>query len=519
MSMRSAVDDATTMMRAIAKASPDALITINREGHIVEFSPAAEEIYGYSREEVLGVSVAEVVIPASMRNAHTQGMNHYNATGEGPVINKRIEVTSVRRNGDEFPAELTVIPFMHDGERYFTAFVRDISARITHEQELQAARQAAEAVNEAKGRFLALVSHELRTPLNVVIGALDLMRDQGQVAPGMVKVACDSGQQLVAMVDQILDLSELGGEVTATPLEVLSLPALFDDLRNQLHGRFAAQSGRVRIKLQQLVDNTWTVDARRLRLVLWQLLENAIKHTDGEVQLLVEQLVRAPDNNALCFRVIDSGDGLGGISLQDAALMFSKAEAGSSAPTGGLGLGLALARQLVSAMGGELKSFVQSDGRHAMSFTLALQPESASSQSVSNADIAPERGVSLRVLVVDDVIPNQMVARAMLERDGHQVVCAHDGQQAVSKAQEDSFDVILMDLRMPQLDGLGATRAIRALDEACARVPIIAMTANAAEADRQACREAGMNDFLAKPVSAEALRAALRAVQCAEGQA
>ena len=517
MNTRSKVDDATTMMRAIAKASPDALITINREGNIVEFSPAAEEIYGYSRDEVLGLSVAEVVIPPSMRDAHTQGMNHYNATGEGPVINKRIEVTSVRRNGDEFPAELTVIPFMHDGERYFTAFVRDISARIAHEQELQAARQAAEAVNEAKGRFLALVSHELRTPLNVVIGALDLMRDQGQVAPGMVAVACDSGQQLVAMVDQILDLSELGGEVSAAPMDVISLASLFDDLRNQLQGRFSSQAGRIRIKQQQLADDSWTVDARRLRLVLWQLLENAIKHTDGEVQLLVEQLVRAPDNSALCFQVIDSGDGLGGISLQDAALMFSKADAGSSAPTGGLGLGLALARQLVSAMGGELKSHSVSDGRHAMSFTLALQP--ASGQTLSNVDNAPEQGVGLRVLVVDDVVPNQMIARAMLERDGHQVVCAHDGLDAVDKVQEDSFDVILMDLRMPQLDGLGATRAIRARGDACARVPIIAMTANAGEADRQACREAGMNDFLAKPVSAEALRAALRAVQFVEDQA
>ncbi len=510
MTASTAVDDAPTMMRAIAQASPDALITIDRDGLIVEFSPAAEDIYGYSRDEALGQPVADIVIPPGLRSAHDQGMRHYNATGHGPVINKRIEVTSVRRNGDEFPAELTVIPFMHNQQRYFTAFVRDISARIAHEQELQAARQAAEAVNEAKGRFLALVSHELRTPLNVVIGALDLLREQGQVAPDMVGIASDSGQQLVAMVDQILDLSELGGELKAAPEDVVSIAALADELHGQLRRRFTRQAGRLRIVMDTLSEDTWIMDARRLRLVLWQLIENAIKHTEGDVELRIEQHNRAPDNTALSFRVLDCGDGLGGVGLEHAAQLFAKAEAGASAPTGGLGLGLALAGQLVSAMGGELKTQLIDGQHHAMSFTLVVNaaPGARSEQRCE----AFGKDTSLRVLVVDDVAPNQMIARAMLERDGHQVVCASDGEEAVQQAGKEVFDVILMDLRMPRMDGLTAARAIRKAATAGAEVPIIAMTANAGESDRQACRDAGMNDFLAKPVNADALRGALRAV-------
>lgn len=514
MKASSAVDDASTMMRAIAQASPDALITIDREGLIVEFSPAAENIYGYSRDEVLGQPVADIVIPPSLRSAHDQGMRHYNATGVGPVLNKRIEVTSVRRNGDEFPAELTVIPFMHNQQRYFTAFVRDISARISHEQELQAARQAAEAVNEAKGRFLALVSHELRTPLNVVIGALDLLREQGQVASDMVSIASDSGQQLVAMVDQILDLSELGGELKASSEDVVSISAMADGLHRQLRRRFAQHAERLRLGLDKLSEDTWIMDARRLRLVLWQLIENAIKHTDGDVELRIEQLIRTPDNTALSFHVIDNGDGLGGGELEHAKQLFAKAEAGASAPTGGLGLGLALAGQLVTAMGGELKTQLIDGQHHAMSFTLVLQ-SAPGAESEQRCEVFG-KDASLRVLVVDDVVPNQMIARAMLERDGHQVICAGDGKEAVQQAGKEMFDVILMDLRMPRMDGLSAAKAIRETGAHGAQVPIIAMTANAGESDRQACRDAGMNDFLAKPVNADALRGALRAV-CRSG--
>ncbi len=495
--------DSSEMMRALAAASLDALITIDSESRIIEFSPAAEKLYGYSREECLGRSVAEIVIPQRLRAAHHAGMHNYHQSGQGPVLNARSEVPSVRRDGSEFLAELTVIPLLISGQRFFTAYVRDISARKAHEEQLQAALKAAEQANEAKSRFLASISHELRTPLNAVLGALNLLQDKvhANENAGLVETAVDSGMSLLGKVDQIIEFSQLTGTDVEIRQEDFSLPAWLEDLQQQLQPLALDKGLQLIMPESAGLPSILRLDHRRLRTALLQLLDNAIKFTDhGTVRLGLHAESLADQQFRLHFSVEDTGTGMDADTQQRLFEAFYQADDSSTTRHSGLGMGLAMAQQLVRLMGGSIQVHSQSGQGTTLQFAL----DAAEGQSPPAAEQAPEelpeRGLSGHVLVVEDVKANQLIARAMLLRAGLQVMVADNGQQALDCLQARPLDLVLMDLRMPVMDGLEATRAIRALPAPLGRIPVIAMTANVRDEDRRACVDVGMNDFLGKPI-------------------
>ena len=189
----------------------DCIITIDAEGRVTEFNPAAEKTFGYTREEILGKQLAETIIPPSMRDAHRRGMRRYLETGEGPVLGKRIEISALRADGSEFPVELAVTRMHHEGPPIFTAFLRDLSERKRAEQELKAAKEAAEAASRAKSEFLANMSHEIRTPMNGIMGMTELALDTDLTPEQreyltMVKTSADS---LLRVINDILDFSKI----------------------------------------------------------------------------------------------------------------------------------------------------------------------------------------------------------------------------------------------------------------------------------------------------------------------
>ncbi len=634
------------MMVAIAAASLDALITINSDGNILEFGPAAETLFGYRRDEVLGRSVAEIVIPPQLRAAHTQGMKNYFETGEGPVLNNRVEVPAIRRDGVEFAAELTVVPLKLGDEELFTAFVRDISERKQQEAELQAAREKAEQASAAKSRFLAHMSHELRSPLNAVLGATELMLD-AELPPEphlYAQTVRSSARALLGLIDEVLDFSQIeSGQFTLRD-EPLDLTMLMSSLADMAAVKAQGSGLEVALYVGPKVPHVVRGDPGRLRQILSNLIDNALKFTSvGGLGLSVEALDEKDGRVRLRFEVEDTGIGMDAEQQNSLFEEFAQANSGDTSSQGGVGLGLAIVQRLVAAMDGQLSvdsvpargsvfslelSLVVERGRHpapalpagrkavvlspnvilqkllerqlvALGFAVSLAPDFTHlrGKQLSEADLvladldglggsvlslietvrsaggnplrvhplvrpgrAQEVGVELgavlfkpvqptalgavvygalaqesgvgesepgqaapagdalgHLLLVEDAPTNQLIATAMLKRAGYTVEVANNGHEAVEAASLQRFDAILMDLRMPLMDGLEATRLIRRLPGRAAQVPIIALTANALQEDVERCRAAGMDDYASKPIERKVLLEKLQRLQAGGG--
>ncbi len=504
-------EDSKDIMSAIAAASLDALITIDGQGRVIEFSPAAEKLFGFTREETLGLSVADVVIPPRLRDAHNDGMRRYEATGEGPVINTRVEVPAARKDGSEFEAELTVVPLRIEGKRFFTAFVRDISEQKAAQAALEKAREAAEEASEAKSRFLATVSHELRTPLNAVLGVMDLIGETPRDARDgqLIHTARESALSLLTMIDEIIDMASLErGELALKP-KPTDIAALVDQIAEQTREAAERKNLRMQVDRQGEWPQRVMLDERRFVQVLAQLLDNAVKFSDAGIICLKASCAargEADGAYALSVEISDQGMGMDEATRDGLSKPFFQAHNLSTTGYSGTGIGLAVCMRLLEQMGARLTIHSAPGQGSRFSFTLELdgcQPTTATTKGPAI------EGAPARVLVVDDGMPNRLIAETMLRRAGYDVDQAVDGAEAVDKVEKQAYAAVLMDMRMPNLDGLEATRQIRQLTGRAGRTPIIAMTANVSESDRRACIASGMNDFLAKPVRKEELLAML----------
>jgi len=397
-----------------------------------------------------------------------------------------------------------------------------------YRQKLADARDAAEAASRAKSRFLAHMSHELRTPLNGLMGMLDLSRDAGTEAERReyLDVAAFSAQGLLTIINDILDLSRLeAGKMPAAPGPFALAPVL--DTVLQPFARMAEARGlefAVRVVPE---DVRIEADVTRLRQVVLNLVGNALKFTaNGRIDVEARVSPAAPGEARLTLCVADTGSGIPVDMLERIFENFSQTDAG--AQKGGTGLGLTISRQLAQLMGGDLTvTSVPGEGSRfcldmpcrvldpaacepgGVPGTAAGDPanDPAGVPRMREPRIAEPR---MRVLVVDDYEPNRMILAAQLKKAGHHVSEAADGEEAVkavSAGGADAFDLVLMDIGMPVLDGLAATRRIR--DVSGAHPPIVALTAAAMPGDRERCLEAGMDEYLAKPLRPDDLHRVL----------
>jgi PAS domain S-box-containing protein len=487
------------VMRAIAEASLDALITIDASGLVVEFGPSAEDIFGYKRIDVLGKDIAEIIILPALRQAHHDGMKKYFATGRGPVLRKRIEVPAVRADGTEFPAELTVVPIELEGKEFFTAFVRDISERKQKESELEAAKRNAELASEAKSRFLAHMSHEIRSPLNVVLGALELLK--GSALDGeqleQVELAHHWGLSLSQQLANVLDFSRIESDTLVSNPSVVDLRGLLEGLHA---GCDSLAKGSGLTTVLQLPDRQLPAvytDGQMLRQIISNLLNNAVAYTKrGGVTLQLRVDAQTDTDLSFCIAVQDTGPGL---SADEMSEVFDEFKRGDGVLAGGAGLGLAICKRLAAALGGKLQ--VQSVVGDGSCFSLVLTAPISATQVETEQKLDLELLRDKRVLLVEDTAANRQVIGAMLHKAGVVVEFAEDGVSAVAIADRVQLDIILMDIRLPKLDGLQATAKIRQLTSQNAAIPIIGLSANAFEEDRTACLAAGMNAFISKPVT------------------
>jgi PAS domain S-box-containing protein len=509
------------LTRSIVDTAYDAFVAMNAEGAITEWNRQAEIIFGWPRAEAIGRPLAETIIPPPYREAHWRGLRHFLETGEGPVLNRIIEVKALRRDGQVFPAEITIAPVRLDEQYLFAAFVRNISERKRAEQELYQAKEAAEAGSQAKGQFLANMSHEIRTPLNGILGMTelaldtDLTREQHDYL-NMVKVSAES---LLAVINDILDFSKIEAQKLELDSVDFGLRDLLGDTLKALALRAQQKGLELACHIPPDVPNTLNGDPGRLRQIVINLVGNAIKFTaQGEVLMDVALEVQAADELVLHFAVRDTGIGIPADKQQMIFQAFSQADASTTRQYGGTGLGLAISARLVELMGGRIWVESQPDQGSTFHFTVRFRMgQNAPSDLVR---CQPERLHGLPVLVVDDNATNRRILQEMLTNWRMRPTLANGAQEALAAlkqaaARGEPFPLVLLDAMMPSVDGFSLAGQIKGHPE-FAEAVLLMLSSAARPEDVARCRELGIATYLTKPIKQSELLDAI--LQMASGQ-
>ena len=591
---------------AVLDSALDCIITIDGKGRVLEFNPSAEQTFGYRRNEIIGQPMADFIIPEHYRSAHMQGIAHYLKNGRHHVLGRRIDITAIRKSGEEFPIELAITPIDLNGKTVFTAYLRDISERLRAEADLRYAKTQAEAASQAKSDFLAVMSHEIRTPMNAILGSLSIL-DETPLQPEQKRfldTAEQAGRAMLWLINDILDFSKIEAGKLELEQSEIDIVALVEETVELMVPRARDKGIALTTYFDPGLPARVEGDPGRFRQIVLNLVSNAVKFTDeGGVQIIVS----ADRDERIRFEVSDSGIGIPEEIQMSLFQEFVQANSAYSRKYGGTGLGLAISSRLARMMEGDIGVNSQPGEGSRFWVTLKLPrvadagllgvpeglPENVRLSiantvvrnglckqllawgvgveqrlsetgdtplleimgpgesrvvvlkdvtvmcSITELEMPVKQAVLIavlqgrkvvqacnentaieqvavapdgtgRILLVEDSQANQMVAIAMLERGGYEVDAVANGLEAVEAVGRFRYDLVLMDLSMPEMDGIEATKRIRAQQGKLGAMPIIAMTANAMEQDLQRCLEAGMDDYITKPVDKHKLLVMVR---------
>jgi PAS domain S-box-containing protein len=495
--------------QTLFERAPDGIVIIDpATAKIVDFNEAACRQLGYTREEFSGLSISDVEAfesPEEIRCRIAEVLRTGRADFESRQLTRHGEVRNVH-----VTAQTIDIP----NQPVLYCFWRDITDRKRIEQDLVVAKEQAEAANRAKGDFLANMSHEIRTPMNGVIGMTGLLLDTELSAEQRhcAEAIRSSGESLLGLINDILDFSKI--EAGKLELEIVDfdLASLFSEFSATLAVRAQDKGLKFTCDVAPNVPTRLRGAPGRLRQILTNLISNAVKFTShGEVAVQTGLLEETDRDAVVQFTVRDTGIGIPADMLEKLFDKFFQADASTTRRYGGTGLGLAISKQLVDLMGGEIGVSSQPGQGAKFWFNVRLAKQSPQRTADSTGAAQPgSRDAALhvrrhdaRVLVAEDNMVNQEVALGILRKLGLRADAVADGVEAIDALRTLPYDLVFMDVQMPELDGLEATRLIRDQNSPVRdrSVPIIAMTANAMRGDRERCLDAGMNDYVSKPVS------------------
>ncbi len=509
--------------RLVVEATPNPILLVNPAGTIQLANWAAFQMFGYHLDVLIGMTL-ENLFSQHSGDVEIQNLRELLNHPRARLLYEPQEVNGVCQDGKLIPLEVRLIPVEIDDEQLVLISLFDMTVHKQIDETLQRARLAAEQANEEKSRFLANMSHEIRTPLNAIIGISELLLDDSPTPQQreFLTIVLESGESLLSIINDLIDISK----IEAGKLELEAVPF---DLREEIGKVFRLLSSHNREKdlaitweVHEAVPQTLIGDPVHLRQVLMNLVGNAIKFTpEGEVHLEVtRETVDDEGRVTLLFEVRDTGIGIPAEHLERIFSRFVQADSSTTRQFGGSGLGLTITAGIVEAMQGQIWAESEEGHGSIFRFTLTLPVGNAWEEKVASdspeTEVLPserpalQMNATLRVLVAEDGRSNQRLVKALLEKWGHTVQIAENGRLAVERWRSEPFDLILMDVTMPEMDGLEATGLIREEEaESDAHIPIIAMTARVMQSDVKSCLDSGMDGYIAKPIHKQELDAAL----------
>src|ERR1017187_390637 len=498
--------DAQAFLETIVQGSEDAIVAYSPSGTILTWNRGAETVFGYGAAEAIGKPMS-MLLPSDRQHVLASAPEHVRA---GTFISNH-EGVGLHRDGRRIPLLGSGSPVRNAaGELIAISMIlRDVSERKRYERELIRAREAADAANVAKSRFLANMSHEIRTPMNGVIGMMQLLLETALSAEQRryASVAQASGQVLLSLIDNVLDLSKIEARKVTLEKFSFNLRHTLESVVQLLGIQAKAKALNLALRVSPEIPELLRGDPHRLRQILTNLVTNAVKFTErGEVAVEAALQKQADGQVTVAFRIVDTGIGMRPDEIARLFQPFAQADTSTTRKYGGTGLGLIISKQLVEMMGGKIGVHSLPGLGSTFWFTAVFEtaePEVAQpvTGGVDRRNGGPVPG--LRILVVEDNPVNREVLLAQLSRLGYQAAAVENGAEAVEALAAAGYDLVLMDCQMKAMDGFEATLHIREVHRS--DIPIVAVTADAMPADRDRCLQAGMNDYLAKPVELQRL--------------
>jgi PAS domain S-box-containing protein len=499
----------------VAARTDNAVILTDGDGRIEWVNDGFTRLTGFALSEVIGRKPGSILQGPETDLDVVKRMREKLRRGEG----FEEQILNFTKDKRPYWVSIEVQPIRDDAGRpvQFMAIERDITESREHERQLEQARQQAEAASQAKSTFLAMMSHEVRTPLNGVLGSLGLLRDT--VLDGeqrkYLETSRRSAEWLLTIINNILDFSKMeAGKIEIEPT-VFSIPGLVGSIVGMLEQQASKKAIQIHAEIDPCVPGVAEGDATKIGQALLNLASNGVKFTSrGEVAIGVSVLERAGNRVRLRFTVSDTGSGIPSEQKDTIFDEFWSRRGNESHGAEGTGLGLSISRKLVHALGGDI-DFESSEGSgsrfwfdipiNAVAPDMSALESGMPGSSHAEATWPGKMFRKGRVLVAEDNPANQMIIQSLLERLGLTVDVVANGLEALDAASSRSYDLVMMDIGMPEMDGIAATRAIRALESPMARVPIVAVTAHVMRGERESLLTQGLDDYLSKPIDRTAL--------------
>jgi PAS domain S-box-containing protein len=514
-------------LNSIFQSVPEAIVVADAQGRIVQCNDATTAIFGYRMDQLMGQRINLLMNPSESRR-HDVFIETYLSSGEKKLINQPRVLQGRRQDGTSFPVRLTISETRVDNAHFFIGVMQDFTAIQDAQDMLVDAKDKAEQANRLRGEFLANMSHEIRTPMNGILGMTELALDTQDTKQQKeyLTLARDSSHHLLHIINEILDFSKI--EANALELELLEVvpSQLIRHTARSLEQLARVKGVELRVQTEASVPDLVWLDPVRMRQVLTNLIGNAIKFTDQGSVTVHTEVLPASDAQALVLRISITDTGIGFDPARTDALFspFTQADGSVTRSFGGTGLGLAITRSLIQLMGGDITAHSQPGQGATFVATVPIKPvhrdwslETIVSQSAGANSDASESAHFLSVLLVEDHDINRKLAEIMLQRMGFDYDTANDGQHALELLAQQHFDVVLMDVMMPVMDGLTALRLLREKEAGTGRrTPVLMVTAHAMTGDKERFLAAGADGYVSKPMSQEALQKEINRVVSAD---
>jgi PAS domain S-box-containing protein len=507
--IENALRESEERFREMADLLPQTVFETDCQGFLTFANRFAYELFGYSREDFQhNIHSLDMLVPKDRRRAKINILRIQKGNAQGTL-----EYTALRKDGSTFPILLYTSPIIRNHHTEgLRGLLVDITEQKRNEQALKKAKEAAEEGNRLKSRFLSSVSHDIRTPLNCIIGFSEIILNSNSIEEIHEKAKANIQQSeiLLKLINDLLDHTRIESGKLKLEIQPVDLYKLMELIMNSVMVKERLKRDiQFNVVIDRDVPRFVKGDNLRLNQILINLVSNAVKFTPvGSITLRVDTLKLYPDSVTLKFSVIDTGIGIPDDKLKHIFESFTQADGSTTRKYGGTGLGTTIAKNLVLLMGGEIgvESHVGKGSTFWFSLSLPLCSKSESCQQYNtmSADVVKHNmeqiNSSARILLAEDYPPNQEVVKLHLSNAAHSLDIAENGLKAVELAKKNKYDLILMDIEMPELDGYGTTKRIRAESPYCKSIPILAMTASADADTRNKCLQTGMNDVLIKPI-------------------